>query len=133
MAAVTDGRIQLMDHQEADNQIVLQGAPEGLEDNFKGPEGFEQGLRELYVRSFAECGLKPDVVEKCLTELDAPFGLLTDGFSTHTKLMWQCDRLDLTIERLALADEWRSGFNDYDVQEVSRKFRALEYLRLARN
>src|ERR1700683_909249 len=113
-----------MDHESADGQMLLRGAPEGLEDNFTGPDGFEQGLRELYARSFVECGVKPDVVEECLTEL--PIEFPTKGYSTHTKLMWQCDRLDLTIERLALADEWRGGFNDYDIKELSRKFKALE-------
>ena len=122
--------------QSSECQLVLHGMPESTEDNFAGPAGFVQSLRELYERSCWELGLAAEVIEKCLNELTdyTPSSLLTDNFpSTHTKAMWHAGRLDLTIERLALSSEWRGGFLAYDMQEVSRNLRALESLRLARN
>lgn len=94
-------------------------------------EEFDNGMREIYERAKAECSY---VATRYLQMVNEYGGLETarkllssdkmhDGFVK----LWECGRLDLTVEALVTKEKYRNLFTDAEIRIAWKRLRDLGY------
>lgn len=99
--------------------------------NKKLEAGFDRDMRLIYEEAKTECNYNATRYLQMVNE----YG----GLQTAKKLLastepqygfaklWECGRLDLTVEALVTKEKYRSLFTDDEIEEAKRRLRKLEY------
>ncbi len=92
---------------------------------------FHQKMIEIYQRAARECDYRPTRFLQMVTErggLAAARDLLrasrpAEGLS----ILWQHQRLDLSVEALVCEKPWRSLFTESEIAEAKKRLKDLGY------
>ena len=92
---------------------------------------FHQRMFEIYRRAASECGYRPTRFLQMVNErggLIAAQDLLraarpSDGLS----ILWEHQRLDLSVEALVCQEPWRSLFTQDEIAEAEKRLNQLGY------
>ena len=92
---------------------------------------FDEAMLEIYRRALSECKYNATRflqmvnqhggLQAAKTLINAP--TLSDGFTA----LWQCGRLDLTVEAVALDPKWRDLFSDEELARAKKRLVDLNY------
>ena len=94
-------------------------------------EEFNNGMREVYERAKAECNY---VATRYLRMVNEHGGLRTtrkllSSDKTHDGLtrLWECGRLDLTVEALVTKEKYRTLFTEAEIKIAEKRLHGLGY------
>jgi len=92
---------------------------------------FEKELFKLYELAKIKCNYNATRFLKMLHELGgvatATQLVLSPEFSQGLTAMWECGRLDLTVEATVLREPWRQLFNEDVLSAAQAKLQSLGY------
>jgi hypothetical protein len=105
---------------------VLHGATPGVEDSTVDLEKhFHRAMIEIYERAKRETGYQPSHFLRMVSEvggLAAARQLIrADNPSSGFTTLWEKKRLDLTVEALALQEQYRRLFDDEELEMAERR------------
>jgi hypothetical protein len=92
---------------------------------------FEKELLRLYELAKVICNYNATRFLKMIYELGgittATHLVLSPDFSQGLTAMWECGRLDLTVEATVLKEPWRQLFNEDVLSAAQAKLQSLGY------
>ena len=91
---------------------------------------FELAMRDIYRRADRECGYRPTYFLQMLDErggLNAAKALLAGKPSGGFTKLYMLDRLDLSVEAVALDPKWRSLFTDDELGLARRRLKDTRF------
>jgi len=94
-------------------------------------ERFHSAMEGVYDAALRECRYR---ATRFIQMVHSDGGLATarrliasDELSDGLTSLWQCGRLDLTVENLVLQSEWRELFTDAERSRAAQRLRALGF------
>lgn len=92
---------------------------------------FDKGMRAIYEKAKTECNYIATRYLQMLSKyggLKTAKRLLSDN-KLHYGLvkLYECNRLDLTVEALVTKEKYRTLFTDNEIKEAKRRLRDLNY------
>ena len=104
--------------------------PSKKDDSTNRESGFHEAMLEIYERAKTECHYNASRFLQMVAErgglgaarylLHAP---LSDGFTA----LWECNRLDLTVEAYVLKPQWRGLFTQDEIAIAKKRLSELGY------
>ena len=92
---------------------------------------FHQKMIEIYQRAVSECGYRPT---RFLQMVNERGGLATASDLLRASrpaegltILWEHQRLDLSVEALVCEEPWRSLFTEDEIAEAEKRLRDLGY------
>ncbi len=92
---------------------------------------FHEEMLQIYHRAKTECRYNATRFLQMVSDaggLSAARTLLSaPGVSDGFAALWQCGRLDLTVEALVLKSPWRTLFSQHDLEVARKRLEDLGY------
>ena len=93
---------------------------------------FHEEMLQIYYRAKAECRYNATRFLHMVSDaggLSAARTLLSaPGVSDGFAALWQCGRLDLTVEALVLKSPWNSLFTEHELEVAQKRLDELGYM-----
>lgn len=92
---------------------------------------FDKEMRNIYFRAKTECNYTPTYFLKMIDEMGglqtAKVLLRKDTISSGFTKLYECKRLDLTVEALILRNPWQQLFTEEERKIAKRRLEELGY------
>ena len=92
---------------------------------------FDRGMREVYERAKAECNYTATRYLRMVNEhgglKTAKKLLSSDKIHDGLARLWECRRLDLTVEVLVTKEKYRGLFTEVEIKIAEKRLRDLDY------
>lgn len=96
-----------------------------------GEASFHEAMLEIYGRAKTECKYNANRFLQMVVERGglqtARYLLHAPGLSDGFTALWQCNRLDLTVEAYVLKQEWRGLFTEEEIKIAAKRLSELGY------
>lgn len=93
--------------------------------------GFDEAMLSIYERAKADCKYNAARFLQMVGDRGglqtAKYLLHAPGLSDGFTALWECKRLDLTVEALVLKPEWRGLFTDQELEIAAKRLSDLGY------
>ena len=94
-------------------------------------EQFDQAMMDVYNNALEHCNYKATYFFQMLHErgglATAKYLITTDTPSTGFTKLWECGRLDLTVEAVALKPEYASLFTEEELELARQRLKDYEH------
>ena len=92
---------------------------------------FQEAIMDIYHTAKSECGYNAYYFRQMIIEhggLEAAKRLLkSQGFSDGLTRLWECGRLDISMEALVLKKRWQPLFTDEELGIAGNRLQELEF------